>query len=65
MTVRKVVEAKSVAKSGMTLGEVGAFVQEAMRSGADPEDMVAAQVGFGGGLRMLRVTHAAEPGGGE
>jgi hypothetical protein len=51
----KKVEHKAPKKQLLTLDELAAFVQDAMRSGAHGGEVVAATVSFGGKLQRVAV----------
>lgn len=54
MSSRKI-EHKAPKKQVLTLDEVAAFVQDALRSGATGSEAVAATVSFGGKLQVVSV----------
>lgn len=51
----KKIEHKARKKEFLTLDELAAFTQEALRSGADGSEIVSASVSFGGKLQRLSV----------
>lgn len=54
MATRKV-EHAAPKKQTLTLDELAAFVQDAMRAGAEGTELVAAQVSFGGKIQKVSV----------
>lgn len=58
MTVKITKEVTSEAadqKAGMTLDELAAFVQEAMRAGFDGSEPIRVRTGYSGQIRRLQV----------
>lgn len=54
MATRRI-ELVAAKKQALTLDEVAAWVQDAMRSGASGTEVVGARVGFGGQLQKIGV----------
>ena len=55
MTVETMKEAHADSKNGMRLDELAAFVQDAMRSGADGQEVVQASVSWGSKLKSVKI----------
>lgn len=49
-------------QTGLTLAELGEFVDQARALGCDPHDVVLAQVGWRGKVRSLTLTHPGKRG---
>lgn len=55
MTARRKIEHAAEKKQLLTLDQLAAFVQDAMRSGASGSEVVAAAVSFGGKLQRVSI----------
>lgn len=55
MPARRRIEHAAPKKQHLTLDEIAAWVQDAMRSGASGSEVVAATVSFGGKLQKISI----------
>lgn len=55
----KQLTARAAVGNGMTLDELGRFVQQAMRDGATGDEKPTVRIAFGGGIKTISVTITA------